>query len=248
MCLIVFAWQLDPEWPLIMAANRDEFHARPAQAFGPWPDLPMIHAGRDLEAGGTWMGVASGRRFAALTNIRDPEQTVGMRSRGELVSAYLTGASKPEDYLKDLADRLEDYSGFNLLLGEDRELWHLNSARRSLRRLEPGLYGISNDDLDTPWPKLERSKAALERAMMGPDREAFFNLLQDRSRPADSALPKTGVPLETERLLGSTFIVSPRYGTRASTVLLVDAMGKRNVEERSYDPEGNVTGVVEWQG
>ncbi|WP_188983418.1 NRDE family protein [Pseudomonas matsuisoli] len=248
MCLIVFAWQLDPEWPLIMAANRDEFHARPALPFAAWQDLPTVHAGRDLEAGGSWMGVGANQRFAALTNIRDPSQTPGQRSRGELVAAYLTGSSRPETYLKDIMNRPEDYTGFNLLVGDDHELWHLNSARRSLHRLEPGLYGVSNDDLDTPWPKLERSKAAFQEAIDGHEWSALFALLQDRSCPTDEALPMTGVPLETERLLSSTFIVSPRYGTRASTVLLMDHLGQRHVEERAFDPEGNVTHVVEWVG
>lgn len=248
MCLIVFAWQLDPARPLVVAANRDEFHARPARPFGAWPDMPSIHAGRDLEAGGTWMGLGSSGRFAALTNIRDPLQPVGTRSRGELASAYLAGARSPDAYLEDVANRFEDYSGFNLLVGDRDSLWHLNARTGKPRELAPGVYGVSNADLDTPWPKLARSKSAFEDAWRMESTEPLFALLADRTVPPDEALPKTGVSLPLERLLGSAFIVSPDYGTRVSTVVERRADGTCFVEERQFDRDGNQVGVVTWNG
>lgn len=248
MCLIVFAWQLDPARPLVVAANRDEFHARPARPFGAWPDLPGIHAGRDLEAGGTWMGLGSGGRFAALTNIRDPSQPVGRRSRGELASAYLAGAVSPDDYLEDVASRLEDYSGFNLLVGDQESLWHLNARTGTPRKLAPGVYGVSNADLDTPWPKLARSKATFKDAWRMASTDPLFALLADRTVPPDEALPKTGVSLPLERLLSSAFIVSPDYGTRVSTVVERRGDGIFHVEERQFDRDGKRMGTVSWVG
>jgi uncharacterized protein with NRDE domain len=247
MCLIIFAWQLDPMRPLIVAANRDEFHARPARPFAAWSDLPGVHAGRDLEAGGTWMGVGLENRFAALTNIRDPKQIAGARSRGELVAAYLAGSISPSTYLQSVTDRLDKYAGFNLLVGDGRELWHLNSGSALPQRLAPGLYGLCNADLDTPWPKVERSKAAFMQALDAQDPEPMFNLLGDRHVPRDAELPGTGVPLETERLLASAFIVSPRYGTRTSTLLIQDAGGLCTVEERTFDPDGSLSARITWQ-
>ncbi|WP_462380157.1 NRDE family protein [Pseudomonas sp. Marseille-QA0892] len=248
MCLIVFAWQLDAARPLVVAANRDEFHARPARPFGAWPDLPNIHAGRDLEAGGTWMGIGSGGRFAALTNIRDPLQPVGTRSRGELASAYLAGARSPDAYLEGVASRLDDYSGFNLLVGDRESLWHLNAQTGTPHKLAPGVYGVSNADLDTPWPKLARSKSAFKDAWRMESTDALFALLADRTVPPDEALPKTGVSLQLERLVGSTFIVSPDYGTRVSTVVERHADGTCHVEERRFDREGKTAGIVTWVG
>jgi len=152
MCLIVFAWRPGHALPLLLAANRDEFHARPSLPLAAWEDAPSIIGGRDLQAGGTWLGVRPDGRFAALTNIRIGGQPAGRRSRGELVERYLRGELAPADYLAGLSAGIEDYAGFNLLVGTARELWHFNSQSAAPRRLEAGVYGLCNADLDTPWP------------------------------------------------------------------------------------------------
>ena len=160
MCLIVFAWRPDHAQPLIVAANRDEFYARPSLPLAQWPEAPHVHAGRDLEAGGSWLGIGANGRFAALTNIRDPHQPPARKSRGELVAGFLTGVQSLEDYLADVVDRSPDYAGFNLLLGNHHELWHFNARMSEPVMLESGVYGLSNAGLDTPWPKLLKAKTA----------------------------------------------------------------------------------------
>lgn len=245
MCLIVFAWQPDQAQPLIVAANRDEFFPRPSQPVAPWPDAEGVIAGRDLQAGGTWLGIGPEGRFAALTNIRDLNLPQGQYSRGELPVAFLRSQLTPEYFLQTLADPLQHYGGFNLLVGNRDELWHLNSRSQLISRLQPGIYGVSNADLDTPWPKLLRAKQALREALPEADTQQLFQLLQDSERPEDAALPQTGVSLEMERLLSSVFIATPGYGTRASTVLKVHADGSRELHERSFGPNGAFLGEVQ---
>jgi uncharacterized protein with NRDE domain len=244
MCLIVFAWRPGHALPLIVAANRDEFYARPSQALGEWADAPGVFAGRDLQAGGSWLGVARHGRFAALTNIRDPRQPLGRRSRGELVADFLRGAWDAEGYLERLRARVGDYAGFNLLLGDGARLWHFNSRAGQVRALPAGVYGLSNADLDTPWPKLRRARAGLAERLCDPAPAALLELLRDAEPAADEALPDTGVGLATERLLSSPFIASATYGTRASTLLLADARGRRQIVERSFGVEGVELGEV----
>jgi len=166
MCLIVFAWRPGHAQPLIVAANRDEFYARPSLPLGQWPELPQIHAGRDLEAGGTWLGVGADGRFAALTNIRNPHQPPARRSRGELVARFLAGDVPLDDYLRDVVGRSVEYAGFNLLLGNAEQLWHYNARDPQPQRLEPGVYGLSNAGLDTPWPKLLKAGRRCRRCCM----------------------------------------------------------------------------------
>ncbi|CAG8864476.1 hypothetical protein PS627_01049 [Pseudomonas fluorescens] len=245
MCLIVFAWRPGNALPLVVAANRDEFHARPAQALAAWEDAPGVYAGRDLEAGGTWPGVGPGGRFAALTNIRDPQQPPGARSRGELVAAYLRGELGVEDYLDEVAQRSAQYSGFNLLIGDTRQLGFLHAQDVAPRLLEPGVYGLSNAGLDTPWPKLLKAREGLREVLDDPRAQRLMNLLADDTQVADAELPQTGVGLATERLLSSVFIASQNYGTRASTVLIVDAKGRRQLIERSFGPFGGHLGEIE---
>ncbi|VVP72815.1 hypothetical protein PS910_01152 [Pseudomonas fluorescens] len=245
MCLIVFAWRPGNALPLVVAANRDEFHARPAQALAAWEDAPGVYAGRDLEAGGTWLGVGPGGRFAALTNIRDPQQPPGARSRGELVAAYLRGELGVEDYLDEVAQRSAQYSGFNLLIGDTRQLGFLHAQDVAPRLLEPGVYGLSNAGLDTPWPKLLKAREGLREVLDDPRAQRLMNLLADDTQVADAELPQTGVGLATERLLSSVFIASQNYGTRASTVLIVDAKGRRQLIERSFGPFGGHLGEIE---
>lgn len=245
MCLIVFAWRPDNARPLIVAANRDEFYARPTQALGSWEQTPGVYAGRDLEAGGTWLGVGPQGRFAALTNIRDPGQPLGARSRGELVADYLRGGLSVEAFLATVASQTKHYSGFNLLVGDNRQLGYLNSVNATPRLLEAGVYGLSNAALDTPWPKLVKAREGLRKQLDDPDPPTLFELLGDNRQALDAELPSTGVGLATERLLSSVFIASQNYGTRASTVLIVEANGERRLVERSFGPFGGHLGEVE---
>ncbi|WP_131107983.1 NRDE family protein [Pseudomonas sp. Sample_10] len=245
MCLIVFAWRPDHAQPLIVAANRDEFYARPSLPLAQWPEAPHVYAGRDLEAGGTWLGVGANGRFAALTNIRDPHRPPGRKSRGELVAGFLSGDVSIDDYLTDVVARSPEYGGFNLLVGNKNELWHFNARATEAVMLPPGVYGLSNAGLDTPWPKLLRAKAALSQVLDEPQPEALLALLNDAQTAPFNELPDTGVGLATETLLSSVFIASQSYGTRASTALIVQADGSRHVVERSFGPFGGHLGEVE---
>jgi len=245
MCLIVFAWRPGHPVPLVLAANRDEFYARPSQPLGQWPDAEGVWAGRDLEAGGTWLGLGSGGRFAALTNIRDPGQPAGRRSRGDLVARFLTSSVGIDDYLDDVGSRAGEYSGFNLLLGAAGRLCYFNQRDRVAVDLSTGVYGLSNAGLDTPWPKLLKARAALAERLNDPQPEQLLEILKDSARAADAELPDTGVGLATESLLSSVFIASPTYGTRASTALIVRADGSRRIVERSFGPYGGALGEVD---
>jgi uncharacterized protein with NRDE domain len=246
MCLIVFAWRPQSATVLRLAANRDEFYARPSAALSQWSDAPDVFAGRDLEAGGTWLGVTAQGRFAALTNIRDPRQKVGPRSRGELTADYLLSQIAPGAYLDQLMPRAADYAGFNLLLGDATQLWHFNSQEGQARRLQPGVYGLCNANLDTPWPKLLRARQSLQEAPDADD-ETLLWVMADTARPDDHLLPNTGVGLDIERLLSSVFIASADYGTRASTVLNLEQDGRWSIIERSFGPHGALLGEVALQ-
>lgn len=246
MCLILLAWQVPPAFPLIVAANRDEFHTRRTAGADFWDDAPQVLAGRDLEAGGTWLGISRSGRFAALTNYRDPSRhDPAAPSRGRLVADFLSGTTDIDAYL----DRVEDLrcNGFNLLLGtlgrESRRLVAFSNVTRARHELAPGLYGLSNAVLDTPWPKVGAGKTALAAALqMLPDDSALFGLLaQDQPYP-DACLPDTGVGRDWERLLSSAFVRSPDYGTRCSTVLKVGADGRVSFTEKSWLPDGRPGG------
>jgi uncharacterized protein with NRDE domain len=245
MCLIVFAWRPDHAQPLIVAANRDEFYARPSLPLAQWPEAPNVYAGRDLEAGGTWLGIGNNGRFAALTNIRDPHQPPSRKSRGELVAGFLLGDRSIDDYLSDVVRRSIEYAGFNLLIGNTNELWHFNARESEAVMLPPGVYGLSNAGLDTPWPKLLKARTALEEVLADPQPQALLALLGDAQTAPFTELPDTGVGLATETLLSSVFIASQSYGTRASTALIVQADGTRHMVERSFGPYGGHLGEVE---
>ncbi|MDD5444292.1 MAG: NRDE family protein, partial [Pseudomonas fluorescens] len=229
MCLIVFAWRPGHAQPLIVAANRDEFYARPSLPLGQWPDAPDIYAGRDQEAGGTWLGVNADGRFAALTNIRDPHQPPARKSRGELVARFLSSSLPIDQYLADVNGRSIEYAGFNLLVGTRDELWHYNANETEATQLKAGVYGLSNAGLDTPWPKLIKARAALSELLDNPEPQALLGILSDPQTAPFADLPDTGVGLATESLLSSVFIASPSYGTRASTALIVNADGTRRM-------------------
>ncbi|MDQ1147848.1 uncharacterized protein with NRDE domain [Bacillus sp. SORGH_AS 510] len=225
MCLILFAYKVHPQYPLIVAANRDEFYRRPTAPIHYWEDNPTILAGRDLEKMGTWMGVTTSGRFAALTNYRNPKEiTVGKLSRGELVADALTYGGNLKEYMQGLASRQHQFPGYNLLAGDQNELYYYSNMGQELQRLEPGIYGVSNHLLNTQWPKVKRGKEGLSDIITGDLEnlvEELMALLQQADPAPDEFLPNTGVSLEWERLLSPLFIQSEHYGTRSSTVLLM---------------------------
>lgn len=247
MCLIVLAWRVHPAYPLVVAANRDEFYTRPAAAAAFWSEAPHVLAGRDLEAGGTWLGVSRQRRFAALTNYREGGgQLTTARSRGGLVADFLTGNESPHTHLARVAQDAAGYNAFNLFAGDDRVLgYYSNRDPARPLWLAPGIYGLSNHLLDTPWPKLASAKARFAGALATlPEPAPFFALLADREIVADASLPATGVALEWERILSAVFVTSKDYGTRAATVVYWHRDGRTSLVERSFDAEAQMTGEV----
>lgn len=238
MCLILVAWRIHADYPLVVAANRDEFFARPTAPAAFWQDAPQLLAGRDLEAGGTWMGFTRDGRFAALTNFRDPAQNRSdAPSRGGLVADFLRGDETPQAYLDRVAPRGRLCNGYNLLVSDGKTLCWASNIGGESRALQPGVYGVSNHLLDTPWPKVGAGKTALARALDRlPDDEALFALLQDDGIHPDEQLPRTGVPLDWERLLSSAFVKSPDYGTRSSTVLCVGRDAWASLDEQTWLP------------
>src|SRR5881394_3697332 len=202
MCLIVVAWRARTDLPLVVAANRDEWRARPTEP-AHWWDKPPILAGRDLEAGGTWMGITREGRFAAVTNFRDPaDKRSTARSRGGLVTDFLLGASAPREFLAALAARAGEYNGFNLVLGDGESLWYFGSREGEARAIEPGVHGLSNHVLDEPWPKVVRARLAMEASLKERDPSAtLFAALSDGEGAPDAALPETGVGIVWERRL-----------------------------------------------
>ncbi|OWW20019.1 NRDE family protein [Noviherbaspirillum denitrificans] len=238
MCLIVFAWKLVPGIPLLAAGNRDEFYERPTTPAGWWSDQAHIYAGRDLRGGGTWMGVTREGRFAAITNIREPsDRRSDAPSRGELVAGYLAGIASPMQFVEDLAPRAKQYNGFNLLVGNREELvWYSNGSpddARNGKPLAPGVYGLSNGSLDTPWPKVVRTKAQFSSLLcQGAPEDAYFEMLSDTARAPDCRLPDTGIGQEWERILSAVCIESPEYGTRSSTVVRLPGNGTPILQER----------------
>ena len=200
MCLIVIGWRAHPDYPLVVAANRDEFFARPSAPVDFWPEAPQILAGRDLEAGGTWLGVTRHGRFAALTNYREGgRQHPDAPSRGALVADYLAGTADAGAYLQAVAARGGDYNGFNLFAGDGERLGYYSNRSGEAatpRWLSPGIYGLSNHLLDTPWPKLAAAKCAFTAALQTlPDEAPFFSLLAVREIVPDEHLPQTGVQI-----------------------------------------------------
>jgi len=239
VCLIVFALDCHPRYHLVMAANRDEFHDRPTLAAAYWSDFPHVLAGRDLLCGGTWLGVTTDGRLAAVTNFRDPEQNIDTPrfSRGSLAAGYLTKTVPPQAYLETLSTKPGDYNGFNLIVADREEFWYCsNCDDAGQMRVAPGIHGLSNHLLDTPWPKVTTSKDGLER-LIRDDRvlpETLLELLSDTTPFPDHLLPDTGVGIERERMLSSRFISGETYGTRSSTIILADREGGVYFMERSY--------------
>ena len=239
MCLILWANACHPRYRLILAANRDEFYRRPTGAAAYWPDCPGVVGGRDLQAGGTWLAVGRNGRLAALTNYRDPAATApDALSRGHLVQDFVCGDAVPKDYLTEVHDRRGAYNDFNLIVAEGGQMWYLSSRGQGPEPVAPGIHGLSNHLIDTPWPKVAGGKAELARLTaadeVAPD--ALLALLTDRRQPEDARLPDTGVGLRWERRLAPRFIVSPRYGTRSATALLVTRQGRATFCEWTFAP------------
>ena len=246
MCLLVFAFRAHPEYPLIFAGNRDEFHGRPTAPAGFWNDHSDLLAGKDLQAGGTWLGITTGGRFATVTNFREPDtRPEGMRSRGELVVNHLTRPESPVQFLDDLRPHAMHFSGFNLILGHRDGFYYFSNRNGEPRTLKPGIYGLSNGLLDTPWPKVRRAKELFEEVLRRRDVEPddLLGVLHDDVRPHDALLPHTGVGAEWERVLSSIFISGALYGTRASTVVTIHESGEIRFVERSFGPEGMEIGT-----
>lgn len=246
MCLILFAWQHHPQYKLVVAANRDEFYARPSLPAQFWDEAPHILAGRDLEQGGTWLGVTRNGRFAAITNVRDPSAKQGAHSRGHLVRDFLDSEQLPVHYILQLQDRLTDYSPFNLLLSDGNTLHYCNSNGESLV-LQTGIYGLSNAALDTPWPKVENGKQALAGTLPDIQYESLFCLLSDRTMASDNQLPTTGIPQWLEQKLSASFIHLDSYGTRCSTIVLQTFDGHIDLFERQFDEQGQVIATKTFQ-
>lgn len=244
MCIAYLSLGTHPDWPLLIAANRDEYHARPALPARPWPESPQIIAGRDLSAGGTWLGLNLNGRWGLLTNFRDPtSHRDDVLSRGSLVSDFLQNACPAEKYTEYIHARSGLYNGFNLIVGEGPNAWYVgnHAACTGPVQMQPGRYALSNHALDTPWPKVERLRNHLDAALpQGStlDLEPIYDALRDGERAHDHTLPSTGVSLEMERLLSSIFIVSPNYGTRCSTIIALDAQGSGIFSETSYNAAG----------
>ena len=241
MCLLFVAVGVHPAHRLVLAGNRDEAHARPTAPLGRWTDAPAVIAGRDLEAGGTWLGVTDAGRWATVTNVRDPASVRSdARSRGALVADFLRGSEAPEAYASRVQDEAAAFNGFNLLVGAGADVWYASSRRERAERLEAGVYGLSNDALDTPWPKLVRGRDAFAKALRGGrvSADRLLSMLHDETLAADTDLPDTGVGLALERILSPMFIRGDRYGTRASTALVLDRHGGGWIAEKTWGPNG----------
>lgn len=247
MCLLVLAWLSHPRYRLVLAGNRDEFHERPTAGLSWWNDDPRILAGRDLRAGGTWLGLSRTGRFGTVTNVRDAEPpSPGSLSRGTLVPDYLRDTSDPATHLERLATTSAGHAGYNLLVGDAQSLaYHSNARPGERRRLDPGIYGLSNHRLDEPWPKLIRTRERFAAVLESPDPapDEFFGVLWDPTPAGTTEPPEATLPPGLQRALTAPFVVHERYGTRCSTVVLVERRGRTAVFERRYDPCGAQTGA-----
>lgn len=239
MCLLLIALEQHPRYKLVLAANRDEYYDRPTAPAQFWENKPDLLAGRDLKAGGTWLGITRTGRVAAITNYRDPAHTKEHApSRGNLVLRFLEGKVSAMRYLNEIKETGDQYNGFNLICGSIEELFWYSNRGDQIRQISNDVHGLSNHLLDTPWPKVETAKKGLSRVLAARGElnpEALFAILCDRTRPADDVLPDTGVGLVWERILSPVFISSAVYGTRSSTIILVDRRNRVFFTERTYD-------------
>ncbi len=240
MCVIFIAYKVRADYPLILLANRDEFYERPTAEAHFWHDAPAVFAGRDLVHGGTWLGITKSGRFASVTNYRDPNAPKGKISRGDLVSDFLKTDESVENYLGKIQKNADEFSGFNLLVGEingqNNALGYYSNREDKIKFLKAGIYGLSNQLLDTPWCKVEKGKAEFAELLQQKDfdKNKYFQLLQDKSLAADDDLPKTGISYEREKLLSAIFIETPIYGTRSSSLVVIDRDYQISLDEIRY--------------
>ncbi|MEA1962079.1 MAG: NRDE family protein [Bacillota bacterium] len=237
MCTILFAYDCHPCYQLVVAANRDEFFSRPARAAEFWTEAPNILGGRDLQEGGTWMGITTEGRFATLTNYRDPSSyKQEAPSRGQLVQNYLCGQLSPESYIETLENGGTAYNGFNLLLGTYESMYYYSNRGKNICKVEKGVHGMSNSLLDVPWPKVSKGIKAVGDVVEHKEIEVeqLFAIMADREQPDERNLPQTGVSLEMEKMLAPMYVMSPHYGTRTTTVLLVDRKHRVQFWERTF--------------
>jgi uncharacterized protein with NRDE domain len=246
MCLIVFAINHHPDYPLILAANRDEFYARPTIPAAYWQDLPQLIGGRDQQAGGTWMALHIDGRMAAVTNYRDLKNLKNdAKSRGELPVNYLLGTESAEVFLQNVLTEAHAYNGFNLLLYEDQAMHHYSNYEGKINRISAGIHGVSNALLDTPWPKVNRLKEAFTKTISGSfSHESLLDLLTSNELAPDDQLPDTGVGYDLEKMLSAICIRSENYGTCSSSVLTVAKSGEILFTERTYPVGGRKAGEV----
>jgi len=243
MCLLVLALRTHPRLPLIVAGNRDEFHARPAQAARWWPDKRDIVGGRDLQAGGTWLAVHRNGRFGAVTNYRDAHrERAGLRSRGDLVTGFLDANAGVTDYLESID--CDAYAGFNLVGSDGRSAGYLSNRGAGLRELPPGIYGLSNATLDDPWSKVTRTKARLATLIDEDDvnETSLMRMLDDREKASADEVETNGLSFTMAHTLTAPFIVHPEYGTRCSTAMTIDDAGSVRFLERRFSPDGRASG------
>lgn len=237
MCLVGLAFKVHPKYPILLITNRDEAYARPTAQAHFWEDDPSILAGKDLEAGGTWMGVSKNGRFAALTNFRNPMMLGDdKKSRGELVTNYLKSSLGPKEWLKSIVNTASDYNPFNILVGNVEELFFMSSAYNQLTEVKPGVHGLSNDSLNTSWPKvtyLTKKLSTLIKTKKTSNTE-LFRALQNKKKAPVSKLPETGVGLALEKILSPAFIETENYGTRCSTILKISNEGEIHFSEKSH--------------
>ncbi len=247
MCLISFAIGQHPEFPFIMVANRDEFYQRPSLQMHQWDDQPNIIGGRDLKLSGTWLGFNKEGRFSAVTNYRRPtnNSSQSLLSRGKLVADTLLSASSVSEHLHTLQDSTDAYGLYNLIAADHTGIYFQSNTSSTgqpikTKKLKPGVYGLCNASLDTPWPKLTAAKYELQQVIKHADLslDSLSTLLNQESRVNDEQLPETGIAIEWERSLSSQFIQLADYGTRAKTIILQDKKGYTQIREISYNAEG----------
>jgi uncharacterized protein with NRDE domain len=254
MCLLVLAWRRHPRYRLVVAANRDEFHARPAAGLAPWDDIPGVIGGRDLQANGAWLAIDGKGRFGVVTNFREfGRRRRNAPSRGGLIPAWLAGERAPDSYLQSLETDAPGFAGFNLLLADDRSLWYAsNRADLFARELAPGHYGLSNEFLDTPWPKLVRVRARFDALLESPIADdpgaltaGLFSMLADRATAPPDEVPPGDLSPEWARKLSAPFVLDETYGTRCSTVLTIAHTGTLTIAERRFGADGAQTAETE---
>ncbi len=251
MCLILIGNHVHPAYPLVIAANRDEYFQRPTQKAAFWDDYPSILAGRDLEKGGTWLGIDADGRVAAVTNYREPPGPApGNLSRGFLVRDYLIGSGTAAEYLTDVSKKLDRYDGFNLFAGDQKSLFFLSTYVHKPRLLDPGIHGISNGELDYPWPKVILGKSRFGKLLQDPveiDENKLFELMADRSVPDISSMPPSDLDQKTQRMVAPIFVHGDNYGTRSTTILLCDQNGRIRFIEKSFDKKGKPSDIVTFE-